>query len=362
MHHSEITHTGIWLRENVSKLFNIARIPQKHCDNLSTPPLRPYSLSARSLLVMFHNFCYTIPVYSSQGQLASPQCIYHRLRSVVADVDIRLKAQEVAFPIGVLSADDRNIWAKACDALWKYEKSLTHSQNLQYLLLLSTENKVSHEALLNSIMALSLDDFPSSYPSSTWSREELKHYHTHDRPLRMIRGTLDNFANRFYDKPFTIVVDALTHAGATGEHSPCDALVPSIVAEYGIVQSIEEEAFQLPEGESPTVPDGEDCFTRIDWVADDQLWSECEAAKQRSISIIMDSDNSVLWFDQYGTGWIKGVGVHCFISSHLPFRTDIHYHSQIFTRCLHTNGSTTCLVPNSPRVHSNIRNCPDARI
>lgn len=76
---------------------------------------------------MFHNFCYTIPVYSSQGQLASPQFIYHRLRSVVADVDTRLKAKEVAFPIGVLSADDRNIWAKVCDALWKYElKSLTH--------------------------------------------------------------------------------------------------------------------------------------------------------------------------------------------------------------------------------------------
>lgn len=280
---------------------------------------------------------------------------------MVADVDTRLKAEEVAFPIGVLSADDRDIWAKVCYALWKYEtKSLIYSQNLQCLLLLSAENKASHEALLNSVMALSLDGFPSSYPSSTWSREELKHYHTHDQPLHMIRGTLDNFANRFYDKPFTIVVDALTHAGATGEHSPCDAPVPSIVTEYGIVQSIKEEAFQSSEDESSTVPDDEDCFTRIDWVADDQLWSECEAAKQRAISIIMDSDDSVLWFDQYGTDWIKGVGVYCFISSHLPFRTNTDYHSQIFTRCLHTNGFTACLVSNPPRVHSNIRNCPDA--
>ena len=120
--HSEMTHTGIWLRESVSKMFNTARIPQKNCDILSTPPPRLCSLSARCLLVMFHNFCYTIPVYSPSGQLASPKSIYDRLRNLVVDVDARLKAKEVAFPIGILSADDRDIWAKVCDGLWsKYQ-------------------------------------------------------------------------------------------------------------------------------------------------------------------------------------------------------------------------------------------------
>ena len=208
---------------------------------------------------------------------------------------------------------------------------INYLQNLHYLLSLSPENKASHETLLTSAMALSLDGISNSYPSSTWSREELEHYHTHDQPLHMIRGTLDNFANRFYDKPFTIIVDALAHAGATGEHSPCDALVPSIVAEYGIVQSIEEGAFQLLEGERPTTAGGEDCFTRIDWVVDDQLWRECEAAEQRATSIIMDSDDSVLWFDQYGTDWIRGVGAHCFSPNHLPPGLIHNYYSQIFT-------------------------------
>lgn len=61
---------------------------------------------------MFHNFCYTIPVYSPTYELASPSDIYRRLRGVVADVDARIQAGEKAFPIGVLSADDRDIWAK----------------------------------------------------------------------------------------------------------------------------------------------------------------------------------------------------------------------------------------------------------
>jgi carnitine O-acetyltransferase len=114
--HPETTRTGIWLRDSTAKMFNVARIPQMHCDTLSTSPPKPHSLSARSLLVMFHNFCYTIPVYSPTGQLSSPKDIYRRLCSVVRDVDARLQAEEEAFPIGVLSADDRDIWAKVRQA------------------------------------------------------------------------------------------------------------------------------------------------------------------------------------------------------------------------------------------------------
>lgn len=94
-------------------MFNTARIPNPQCDTLSTPPTKPHSLPARSLLVMFHNFCYTIPIYSPNGAVALPGDIYRRLRGIVTDVSARLKAGEKAFPIGVLSADDRDIWAKA---------------------------------------------------------------------------------------------------------------------------------------------------------------------------------------------------------------------------------------------------------
>lgn len=107
----ETTRTGIWLRESTSKMFNIARIPQLRCDTLSTPPPEPHSFAARSVLVMFHNFCYTIPVYSPAGDLAYPRDIYRRLRRVVGDVDNRIKSGEQVFPIGILSADDRDIWA-----------------------------------------------------------------------------------------------------------------------------------------------------------------------------------------------------------------------------------------------------------
>lgn len=78
--------------------------------------------------------------------------------------------------------------------------------------------------------------FSTSRPLSTHPSQS-----TLDSHLHAIRSTPTNVCNRFFDKPFTLIVDPSTRAGAMGEHSPCDALVPSIVAEYGIVIGVQGE-------------------------------------------------------------------------------------------------------------------------
>ena len=65
-----------------------------------------------------------------------------------------------------------------------------------------------------------------------------------DAHLHKLRSTDLNVSNRLFDKALTLIVDPSTRAGATGEHSPCDALVPSIVAEYAIVEGVDLDAFQ----------------------------------------------------------------------------------------------------------------------
>ena len=123
-----------------------------------------------------------------------------------------------------------------------------------------------------------------------------------DAHLHTIRGTSLNAANRFYDKPFTLIVDPSTRAGATGEHSPCDALVPSIVAEYGIVQGVDVNAFSTSFAATG--------WERLVWVTDDKILKECTTAEERASKIMKDSDDSVLWFKEYGTDWIKSHGRH----------------------------------------------------
>ena len=112
--------------------------------------------------------------------------------------------------------------------------------------------------------------------------------------------------NRWHDKPLTLIVEANSRAGAMGEHSPVDALVPSIMCDYAVVQGIEPDDFSAPPGlsehETEAAPRR---WRRLDWVVDERIRRECIEAEERARKIVEDSDNSVLWFSAFGAEWVK---------------------------------------------------------
>lgn len=55
-------------------------------------------------------------------------------------------------------------------------------------------------------------------------------------------------------------------------------------------------------------PASPESWKRLDWIVDEKVKIECEEAHKRVSQIIEDSDDSVLWYEAYGTEWIKGVG------------------------------------------------------
>ena len=145
---------GIWLRESTSKLFNIARRPKRSGDTLSTCPGSP-TLQARSLLLMVHDWCYRVTVYhpptSSSPALVSPKEIEARIRAVMLDVEERLAHGERAFPIGVLSGDNRDCWAYVRSTSCTKPLSLIlvlYHQHLEYLLNKFPTNEASYDASL----------------------------------------------------------------------------------------------------------------------------------------------------------------------------------------------------------------------
>jgi carnitine O-acetyltransferase len=187
-------------------------------------------------------------------------------------------------------------------------------QNLKYLLSLSTKNQATLKVIQQSILAVSLD-------SHTLGLHPRDNVHTSPTPpamnspaeidchLHNIRSSI-NARNRWFDKGYTIIVETNTRAGSMGEHSPVDALVPSIVADYALSQSIVPEAFSLPEPPSFFSDRGFDIteWERLDWVTDERIKAECIVAESRARVLIADSDDSVLWFSDYGADWIKSIG------------------------------------------------------
>ncbi|KAJ6513136.1 acyltransferase ChoActase/COT/CPT [Mycena sanguinolenta] len=279
----ETTRTGLWLRESTSKLFNMARIPKPSCDILSKPP-RTANPEAQKIYVMIYGWCYAIPVYEpvSAPRPVSVQEIETRIRFAVIDAQQRLAAGHKAVPIGALTADERDRW----------------TQNLQHLLDLSSKNQRTHQIICQSLLGLSLDG--PSPTSSLTGQESLTSL------LLAIRSTNSNVANRIFDKPCTIIVDPSTHAGSSGEHSPCDAMVPSIVAEFALVDGVDSSLFSASEPEpfASAVPN-QAGWERLDWDVDATIEAECTQALARAKAIIDNSDANVFWFQAYGSDWIK---------------------------------------------------------
>ncbi|KAJ3782121.1 acyltransferase ChoActase/COT/CPT [Lentinula aff. detonsa] len=329
--HPVTTRTGVWIQESVSRMFNLARIPKLACDVLSqiSPPSDPLS---RNVVVIVNDWFYTLSVYdiarheyehehdheyeSTTFKLIDTEVLQSRLNAIVNDATTRTGC---APQIGVLSADDRDSWAL----------------NLQHLLSISPQNIKTHEAIVKSLMCLCLDNethtppppppsspsSPSSPPSSSspLPQPSTISQNTLDAHLHAIRSVPSNVSNRFFDKPFSIIVDPSGRAGATGEHSPCDALVPSIVAEYAVVQCVEEvngsssSSLSLSSSSSSSSTNAieieiEEGWSRLDWVVDEDVLEATRAARERAETNIKNSDDSLLWFEEYGSDWIKSVG------------------------------------------------------
>lgn len=301
----DTTRTGVWLLTSTEKMFNTCRLPRAGADVLATR--NPISEHAQDIMLMLYDFVYTVRVCEDDRTPLPVQTIEDRIRAVVLDVIKRIESGESAVPVGVLTSDDRDRWA----------------ENYQHLLSLSPINASTFRAINESIMALSLDHYtamPSHYPTPT-SPSSSQSSHTSIPALDSdaeIHAHLHNTRsppqarNRFFDKSLTLSLERNTRAGAMGEHAPVDALVPSIVFDYGVVAGIDSSAFSEPVPRALTleedrVSDDKKGWTRLDWVTDEWIEAQIREAEGRARASINNSEAGILEFGEYGADWISSI-------------------------------------------------------
>lgn len=104
------------------------------------------------------------------------------------------------------------------------------------------------------------------------------------------------------------MVESNSRAGMNGEHSPCDALIPSIIVDWVVAEPLDLAKFDAGE----VVWSEEDKklgVERLEWVVDETIRTELKGASERANTLIADSDASQLWFDEYGADWMKANGI-----------------------------------------------------
>ncbi|KIJ66998.1 hypothetical protein HYDPIDRAFT_108981 [Hydnomerulius pinastri MD-312] len=330
--HPDTTRTGMWLRHSTSLIFNVSRVPRRDCDVL-TNPAPPSSHWASTITVIAHDFYYALRVADpSSGAPLHVDEIERGLRAVVRDVLRRRESGEKAAEVGVLSSDERDEWA----------------ENYTNLLSFSPQNARSFEAIHQSLFVLSLDHWPapsipaderveklpltfevdghipaappspSSLPSpSTTTPPDLP---AHQSSARSSPSAL----NRFFDKPLSLIVERTTRAGAMGEHAAVDALIPSVVCEWGVAGAsgvsfrggLSGVSFERdrPEGKEENnaleglseVPQSAS-WARLDFITSPSTQEAIERAKGRAEMLIANSDHEVFYFEEWGGEEVRRV-------------------------------------------------------
>jgi carnitine O-acetyltransferase len=228
---------------------------------------------------------YTLPVIDAvSGDVLPIENIEAGLWAIADDALARGEAQD---SIGVLSADDRDSWTRA----------------REHLLALSPVNRASTTAIEDALFVLSLDAYTlqsPEYVSSSPSRDTPDL----DAHIRNASTAGGRGKNRWWDKTVGIHVESNGRASMVGEHSPCDALIPSIVCDYALAEDLDPAG--VSRRGASKVPEG----AMLEWVVDDKTREAIDKAVKTVEEIAADSDGKMLWFDEYGAGWIKKVGAY----------------------------------------------------
>ncbi len=293
-----------WYRRSFLSVYGVTRIPALPHDWNTRAAGRsdlPAKLAgargddaSRHITVTVRNRYYELQIVEpTEGKLIRPDALEEALQAIVRDAESRPDGEGV----GVLSSDSRDQWA----------------QTREHLLSLSPVNRASVRSIETSLFCLTLDttvlplpaDFPAppSASSSLWV----------DALARNTSGAGRGGHNRWFDKSLTLVVEPNGRAGLNGEHSPVDALIPSILADYASGVPCPPLGKPLP-ADSETTPAAElseakGSFKHLDFFLQDaRIQREILASTNRALAIGADSDIRILYFDEYGADWIKKSG------------------------------------------------------
>ena len=249
--------------------------------------------------------------------------------------------------VGALSGDDRDSWTRA----------------RENLLALSPANRATATAIEDSLFVLALD--PSTlkserYVSSSPSRDT-PDLDAHIRVASSANGT---GRNRWWDKAVQIVVENSGRATMIGEHSPCDALIPSIVCDYALAEDL--DASGASRRGAKHVADATSGIKKLEWVVDESTREAIDHASKTVAEIAADSEGRMLWYDEYGAGWIKTVGesvAALFLPCTRSFpRSFPRACSQTPPRCLPPDGASARVPQDAQRPDGDLRDGVDASV
>lgn len=256
----------------------MTRIPGLPTDSLVHSP-NPHP--STFIIVSANDHFYKLPVITKEGQAIDLSTLEASIWAIADDASSRAPGAG----IGACSGDSRDAWTDA----------------REHLLALDPLNRTSITAIEDSLFVLALDarTIKSAEYKSSSPKTQTPDLDAHIVNASSSAGT---GKNRWWDKAVSVVVESNGRGSIVGEHSPCDALIPSIVIDYVLAEGVG------PEGESMRGKASGAALERLEWKLDAKAEENIEKAVETVKALAKDSDGKMLWYDEYGVEWIKRTG------------------------------------------------------
>lgn len=239
------------------RLFNSTRIPKKGRDELFTDD------KARHLLVMRKGNMYVFDIVDRDGNLVKPAEIQSHLKHILCD-----PTPAAAFPLGVLTSENRDVWAGLRDQL------------------IAAGNAEDLRIVDSALFCLSLDD------ESMRDHIHISH--------NMLHG---DGCNRWFDKSFTVILTKDGQAAINFEHSWGDG-VAVLRFQNEIFKDTTEQPLVNPASPAAAV-DSASAVRRLQFNLDSELENGIKKAKENFDSSVSKLTIDALEFKKGGKAQLK---------------------------------------------------------
>uniref|UniRef100_H3HDE6 Choline/carnitine acyltransferase domain-containing protein n=1 Tax=Phytophthora ramorum TaxID=164328 RepID=H3HDE6_PHYRM len=248
-----------------SRMFNTCVIPGEECDEMVS-----YPHDAKHILVLRNNCMWAVQVFDDKGE-EIPLADILRQFELVRDEATGLFDLERYPPVSVLTSENRTNWAKARD----------------HIMSLDDINKQSFDLIERALFCVALDESSAS---------------TYDEIAR--NCLLGDGRNRWYDKPFTLIIHENARGGLNGQHAWADALVVVRLFDY-CIKYVNENFKAKFANRAELKPTLDIKPKRLDWVLDNAAYTAIECASAAVGKMIHNSDIATMQFNHYGTAFLK---------------------------------------------------------
>lgn len=247
------------------KAFGTCRIPGLPGDSMEYHP------DSKHIAVIINDVFFKVPVYSGDGSILGENQLRDQIKNC-----IEISEKEKAVKIGVLTADNRDNWAKAYQELVK-----------------NPLNRQSVSEIQKSLFVLAIDrEMPLIEDDIT----------TAEHTLVTGAGSSYNSGNRWYDKTVQFVIGSTGINGLTYEHSPAEGGPISVMSDFIIKNAIEQEAGKV----QPVNGSGSyEKPTLLSFESSPQVDESIRVASENIDKLAADTEMGYLHFTDYGKNFIK---------------------------------------------------------